>query len=364
MFLIYVSSLISFFYLLLICIFIVGWKRLTVFVPSASISITDSITVIVCCRNEELNLPKLLSCLAQQSFQKFQLIMVDDHSTDNTLSIMKSVTGAFSDIMIIEAAEYGKKAALKTAVKSANSNLIVTTDADCLPSFHWLETIVSYSDKYPSELLICPVRLATSDSLFSKLQSLEFSSLVASGASASGAGMPILCNGANLVFTKMSWLKSQYDLHTDELSGDDVFLLQSIKRRGGKIRFLKSESAFVATKAPTSVFELIRQRQRWASKAPSYTDWQLIFTSSIVFSISLLAIVLLGFSLFHEGYWILFLTVTILKFLVDATFMFTVRSFFQLEYVWWYSFLLSLIYPFYIVFVALAALLFKPKIWK
>ena len=87
-------------------------------------------------------------------------------------------------------------------------------------------------------------------------------------------------------------------------------------------------------------------------------------TASIVFSISMLVLVLLGFSIYNPYYWHALIGVSIVKFLLDATFMFSVRTFFQLQYVLWYAFLLSILYPFYIVFVALAALLFKPKSWK
>jgi len=360
----YFCLFICFLYTILITLFIIGWKRISIFVP-ANVEVTNmSISVVVVCKNEEEHLVRLLSCLAQQSYQSFELILVNDHSSDDTFKIMNNTASAFSNVKIINSTGYGKKQAIKEAVLSANEHLIVTTDADCLPSFHWLESIVSFYKKYPSELIICPVRLTYSESLFSKLQSLEFTSLVASGAAASGAGMPILCNAANLVFTKKAWLMSQDDLQMEEQSGDDIFLLQSIKKRGGVIRFLKSESAFVTTEQANSVGDFYKQRQRWAAKSPAYTDWQLIFTACIVFSISLLTVVLLGFSLYNPIYWKVLIAVFSVKFLADATFMFTVRAFFQLQYVLWYAFMLSVFYPFYIVFVSFTALLFKPKSWK
>ena len=59
-----------------------------------------------------------------------------------------------------------------------------------------------------------------------------FNTLIASGAGAAGASMPILCNGANLAFTKEAWMQSRLDLVDEQMSGDDIFLLQSIKKRG------------------------------------------------------------------------------------------------------------------------------------
>lgn len=362
--LIYLSIFICFLYITLILVFIIGWDKISIFVPTSTLTSIHTITVVVACKNEELHLPKLLSCLAQQSYQNFELILVNDHSTDNTLKIMKSVEGAFLNIKIIDSDGFGKKAALKEGIECAKGNLIVTTDGDCLPSFHWLETISSYYKKHPADLIICPVRLANSDSFYMGLQLFEFTSLVASGAAATGVGMPILCNGANLAFTKKAWLNSQADLRFDEQSGDDVFLLQSIKKRGGVVRFLKSESAFVVTKAASSISDFIKQRGRWAAKAPAYTDWQLIFTACIVLSISALLLSLTILALYDTTFLPLLTIAFSVKLLADTTFLYSIHNFFQLQNVWFYSILLSIVYPFYIVFVAVFALFFKPKIWK
>lgn len=364
MLLTYISFAICFLYFILILLFIIGWKRISVFVPTGGESKILSVSVVVVCKNEEEHLRRLLSCLAQQSYQDFELVLVNDHSIDATLQIMRNAESAFSKIQIIDSVGNGKKAAMKEAVESANGHLVITTDGDCLPSFHWIESITCYYRKNPCDLMICPIRLTSKETLFSQLQSLEFASLVASGAAAAGIGMPILCNGANLAFKKNTWLKNQENLHEEEQSGDDIFLLQSIKKQGGKIRFLKSESAFVYTEPAQSLDAFIKQRQRWAAKSPTYTDWQLIFTACIVLAISLLPFVLVGFSFQDDKFWNVLLFVTVFKYLMDGLFLYSVRVFFQLQYVLFYALLLSIIYPFYIVFTALSALLYKPKTWK
>jgi cellulose synthase/poly-beta-1,6-N-acetylglucosamine synthase-like glycosyltransferase len=188
--------------------------------------------------------------------------------------------------------------------------------------------------------------------------------LVASGAGAAGAGMPVLCNGANLAFTKSTWLQSQGDLHNEELSGDDVFLLLSIKKRGGVIRFLKSESAIVKTESAKSFGDFIKQRKRWASKSPSYTDWQLIYTACVVFTMGLLPLILLTSSIIEPNFWHLFSVVIIFKYLIDLVLLYSVQRFFHLKRVWFYALILSVIYPFYIVMVGLSAILLKQKNWK
>jgi len=363
MWLIVISLIICFLYLILLSAFIFGWKRTPNFEPNGNESVNTKLSIVIACRNEEDHLRRLLSSLAQQSYQNFELILVNDHSTDKTKKIIENVQISFPKIQLVDAIGFGKKNALKEGIQIATGNLIVTTDADCIPSFHWLESIVCFQNSFPSDLIICPLKLFGKSTLFSCLQTLEFCSLVASGAGAAGAGMPILCNGANLAFTKKTWLTSQDDLNEEELSGDDIFLLESVKKRGGVVRFLKSESAFVVTEPAVTLVSFFKQRRRWASKSPAYTDLHLIYTACVVFAISLLPFLLIGFSFFEPQLWVVVFLVFGFKYLIDSYFLFSVRTFFHLQHVCIYSFLLSLIYPFYIVSVGVTALIFKPKSW-
>jgi poly-beta-1,6-N-acetyl-D-glucosamine synthase len=358
------SALIGILYLVLITIFSIGWKRTNAFIPSEEDMVDSLISVIVPCRDEENKICQLITSIKNQTYQNFELILVNDHSEDATRSYIEAVQPEFKNIRFVDAIGFGKKNALREGILQSGGDLVVTTDADCFHSTDWLQAIVAFQSKQPSDLVICPVRLSGRNSLFSNIQKLEFASLVASGAGAAGAGMPILCNGANLVFTKEVWLKSQTDLHDEEQSGDDIFLLESVKKRGGVIRFLKSEAAFAIATSADSLSSFFKQRRRWTSKAPAYTDWQIIFTACVIFTISLLEVVLLCLSVFDLKYLIPFLSLFLFKYLLDAFFLNSVSGFFRLKHVWFNSLILSVVYPFYIAGVALSALLIKPKRWK
>ena len=358
------SVLVGILYLILVTIFIIGWKRINVFIPSKNEIVDTLISIVVPCRNEEQYISPLITSILQQSYQNFELILVNDHSNDATQRQIKIKQEEYNKIKLIDAVGFGKKNALKEGILKSKGDLILTTDADCLHSKHWLFSVVAFQNKYPSDLIICPVRFSYKTSLFAHLQKLEFASLVASGAGAAGAGVPILCNGANLVFTKDVWLKSQTSLHEEEQSGDDIFLLESIKKGGGVIRFLKSELAFAITDSSNSLKLFFKQRRRWASKSTLYSDWQLILTTCIIFAISMWEIVLFIFTFNNFRYLIPFFSVFIVKYILDVFFMTSVSGFFKLNNVWFYSLILSVVYPFYIVSVALSALINKPKNWK
>ncbi len=150
--------------------------------------------------------------------------------------------------------------------------------------------------------------------IFSRLQQVEFTSLVASGAGAIGAQYPVLCNAANMAFTKEAWLKSRNDLKPYEQSGDDIFLLQSIKRRGGMIRFLRSKKAFVETQPSKNLSDFIRQCRRWAGKSTSYTDRHLIAVATLVFGVCLAQLLMLALSFYNIFYFYFFIFFFVLKF--------------------------------------------------
>ena len=358
------SILVGILYLVLISIFYFGWNRIPIFISTDNDNLNTMVSVIVPCRNEEDNISQLIQSLSKQTYPNFEVIIVNDHSEDATRTYIETTQSELSKFHLIDALGFGKKNALREGILKSTGDLIVSTDADCFHPNNWLQTIVSFQKNHSCDLVICPVKIQSNNSLFSKLQELEFTSLVASGAGASGAGMPILCNGANLVFTKKVWLKSQANLHEEEQSGDDMFLLENVKKQGGKIRFLKSESAFANTKGSDSLMEFITQRRRWTSKSAAYSDWQIIFTAIIVLLVNLLSIILLSLSFFNLNYLILFFTLFVFRYLLDSIFLSSVGPFFKLKNIWIYSLILSVIYPFYIVFVVLSSFIVKPGTWR
>lgn len=348
-------------YCILVILFIKGWEKNNFYTPLKIGLNYPKLSIIIACKNEASHLPQLLKSLSKQSFQDFELILIDDHSSDDTAAIMQSGTSELQDVKILKAKAIGKKMAIQQGILAAKGELIITTDADCTMDGDWLMTIASFYCQHPCDLIIGPVQIETHETLFSKLQALEFATLVASGAGAAGVNAPILCNAANLTFTKIAWLESQKELREDLISGDDIFLLQSIKKRAGKIQFLKSTAAMVYTQPARNLQEFISQRQRWASKAPAYTDWMLIFTSCIILSInvSILSSSLAAF--YAPSYLKISIAVISIKYCIDLFFISCFKSFFSLQNSLYLSIVLTIVYPFYIVYIASSSVILKQK---
>lgn len=354
------TELLAVSYLFLIFVFIYGWRRTPYYRNSSELTKDCRIAVVIAFRNEEASIGALLNILSRQSYPEFDLIMVDDHSTDKSCDVINSFREKFQSIKLIHADESGKKAALKEGILAANAELILTIDADCIPGDQWVETMLHFYTDHEPDMIIGAVRYTDSQHMFGRLQQMEFATLVGSAAGAAGAGMPIMCNGANLAFKREEWLNSLCDLHPEIASGDDMFLLQSFKKKKAKIRFLKSEKALVQTQAATTFGSFLKQRTRWSGKSNAYSDREIIFTGLTVAAISITEFGLIILSIFNISFLLGFIVLFLLKLVADIIFFKQIHSFLKLPFSWLLFSFLSLLYPFYVTVVLILSV-FNPK---
>lgn len=352
----------AFAYLFLITHFVSGWKRLPE-QKTDDIALSLYLTVIVPFRDEEQNLTNLLNSLKVQTYSQFQLILIDDHSKDNSYAIANSYLDIFPDLLLLKANSEGKKKALRQAIDHAKGELIVCTDADCVFESNWLKSIAEFQKKEQADFLVGPVKMTYGKDIFTRLQALEFISLVASGAGAIGVGIPILCNGANMAFTPTAWEQNGKNITENEASGDDMFLMMSVKKNGGKIGFLKSKDALVSTYPNKSLSEFLNQRKRWVSKSKSYRDWQVIAVAGLVFCLNLFILLACFVGIFNVNIWSILLVVWLLKMLVDACLLIQTADFFSIKRLLVLIPLLSVIYPFYVLYSFFAGAFGQFK-WK
>lgn len=351
-------------YVFMIMRFRVGWKNIF----NESGAFLSKISVVIAVRNEQENISRLVKNLKDQDYDKkmYNVIIVDDHSDDNSWGLLCKEKLNWPELVLLSMSndEHGKKQAILKAVSFSNSEIILTSDADCYFSSNWITTMTScFADKNIN-LVSGPVSFNIESTFLSKIQTLEFLSLIASGAGAIGINRPILCNGANLAYRRDVFLEVNNYSENNISSGDDVFLLHMVKKFYPKsIVFLKKYEAIVFTKAATSVKSFINQRIRWASKSFSYKDLNIIVTSLLVFIVNLVLVSLLILSLYNYMFMYVFLLVFLIKYLVDILFLIPVLKFFKrLDLIKW-IFPLQIAYSFYITLIVIISN-FIPFNWK
>ena len=144
------------------------------------------------------------------------------------------------------------------------------------------------------DLLILPLRMQSEHahpSLLERLQIAEYAAIQQLTIQSAQKGKAVLCSGANLIVRRSRWLESYPDLHPEIPSGDDMFLLESFKRRGLKITVLDSPEFTAVVRPLTSWSAFIKQRMRWAGKAPKYTDPDILRCGAMVLLLNLLQII-------------------------------------------------------------------------
>ena len=328
------------------------------------------VSVLIAARNEENNIERLLKSLYNQTFAKdlFEVIIIDDHSKDNTLLIVENFIKENNDIdlKIFNAEKEGKKFAISQALHLAHNDLVIVTDADCVLKTTWIESIVNFYKEKKCKMILAPVLLSPAETFFEKIQVLEHLSLIGSTAGSANIGFPVMCNGANMAYEREAALEvEKFRKDFNIPSGDDIFLMeQFIKNYGHQsVKFLLSKSAIVETKTCKTVSEFFRQRRRWVSKTKAYTNWKILTTAFIVLFFNLSIVSLFVSAFFIPALWSLYFLLTLLKFFIDFPLLKNITSFMNQSSLLKWTLPLEFIYPFYAVFTAISGMLINVK-WK
>ncbi len=346
-------------YLLVLLYLMRGWAALKQPVFAKKMPVTR-VTVMIAARNEEDNIRLTIEDILAQDYPRhlLEVIIADDHSTDNTAGIIQSYAAQGIKLLQLNEKEKlnsYKKKAITEAISLSTGDLLVATDADCRMGPQWLSSVVGYYEACNPVMISSPVAYFQEKSLFERLQTLEFSYLIGIGAAFIGNGRASTCNGANLAYRKDIFYEvGGFKGIDDVASGDDELLLQKVAERfPGKIAFLKKREAVVYTHAKPNLKEFLQQRQRWASKSTKYKDKKVVALAVGIwlFNVSLMANAVLSF---YSGYFLhLFLIQFALKYVFEMAFLLPITGFFRRRGLLGLLVLLSPVHILYFVYIGL-----------
>lgn len=349
----------SLLYVAVVLSFIIGWDKLKPFIYKSHQPL--AVSIIIAARDEADNISKTIEDLLAQQYEKslFELIFIDDHSTDGTGDIIRSY--AAQGVKLITLNEVDpinsyKKKAIQTAIGSATGELIITTDADCRMGPKWLTSIVSYYQQGGYKMISSPVVYFEEASLFERAQSLEFLFLIGMGASTIGNKSPSTCNGANLAYERKAFYEVGGFAGIDDLaSGDDELLLHKMAAKyDNNIGFLKSFDAIVYTQAKPTLNAFIQQRKRWASKSTRYKNKSIIVLGVLVwlFNLSILGNLIAGLFI-HELLWLALIQFAV-KLVIEFIFLRKVTHFAGRPELMKLLPLLNVLHIIYIIYIGIA----------
>jgi poly-beta-1,6-N-acetyl-D-glucosamine synthase len=243
------------------------------------------VSLVIIARNEAYNLPLIFECILKQDYQLnlIQIVLVDDNSTDATKAIVNSYVNQLN-INYIALSNYKhittnyKKNAQAIAVKTCKNNFIICVDADVTFNKNFVGTHVHNHLNNKTQFQYGSVDFKLhSNSLTSMIDYAENQALQALTQAMAHTKKHVLCNGANMAFSKQAYLTLQNnnDINAANTSGDDVFLMQQFINAQLHVSYINNSNAVVNHATTTKLAQYLQQRARWISKQSNYTNTQL-----------------------------------------------------------------------------------------
>jgi glycosyltransferase involved in cell wall biosynthesis len=279
------------------------------------------ISVIVCAKNEAENVAKFIPLLAQQNYPDFEIILIDDASSDETSDIFEAFEQEYSTIIKLvkvannEAFWGNKKFALTLGIKAATKEYLLFTDADCYPTTsNWITEMSSHFTMQKTIVLGYGAFEKVPKSFLNKI--IRFETLLTAVQYFSWAriGKPFMGIGRNMAYKKEEFFNvNGFIDHMKILSGaDDLFINQAANRKNTTVCY--TQDSFTYSEAKTNYSEWFTQKRRHATTRHYYKKFDqlqlgLFFLTQIL--TFLLPIILLVF----QFQWIAVIGLVVFRYL-------------------------------------------------
>lgn len=267
----------------------------------------QTVSVIVAVKNEEQLIGACLRKLLAQDYpqERYEIVVVDDGSVDATAEITRGISRENSRVRLLSAQGgddhlRAKKRALQMGIENSDGEIILITDADCLPAPTWISSMVRHFE--PSVGLVAGHVREEGSAVWQKLRSLERLSVAAVAAGAIGWNQGITATGGNLGYRRQVFHEVDgFKALSKPLSGDDDLFIQLVSRRTTwQLQYAFEPEAAVTTQSPANLGQFVAQERRRTSKGKYYPPWvQAILAEAFLMNLAL--VVSIPFCLGHPA---------------------------------------------------------------
>ncbi len=265
------------------------------------------ISVLIAAKNEAHNLKKRLTLILQQEYPTFEVILIDDASTDDTLVIVETLQKEYKHLKLVSLAHTNtytgnKKNALSKGIEAASYDRLLFTDADCQPkSVHWISEMTSQLNETKNIILGYGAYEKIENSFLNKLIRYETLLTAIQYFSYAKMGIPYMGVGRNLAYQKKLFTQNNgFKNHQHIKSGDDDLLISEIAT-SKNVGICFSRSSHTVSLAKKSFQHWFSQKRRHISTASSYKSIHkfllgLFFSSQFLFWTLAIILVSLAFN--------------------------------------------------------------------
>lgn len=304
-----------------------------------------AVSVIVCAKNEEENVKTLIPLLLKQDYFDYEIVLIDNSSSDNTLDIFEEFEKINNNIKIVRVVNNetfwgNKKYALTLGIKAAKNDYLIFTDADCYPtSKNWIKEMSSQFTLKKTIVLGYGGYEKISNSFLNKL--IRFETLLTATQYFSWAkiGFPYMGVGRNLAYKKDEFFSiNGFIEHMKIRSGDDdLFINQAANKSNITFNYNKESSTY--SKPKTKYSEWFIQKRNHVSTAQHYKSFDrfqlsLFFISQVLFFVFAIILLALQFN------WIIVLSLIVFRYLFTwISLSYSAKNLAEKDVMYWYPFL-------------------------
>ena len=193
-----------------------------------------AVSVVICCKNEDHNLPDFLPLILNQDYPDYEVVVVDDCSSDNTPDVLREFEKKYKHLKVITVKEdkkhhHGKKFAVMVGIKGATHENLLFTDGDCKPvDNQWVRKMMRHFDP-ETEIVVGYSKYEKLPGFLNKLIRFDTFHIALQYLSFAKAGSPYMGVGRNLAYKKSLFFKHKgFATHYHIESGDDdLFINQA-----------------------------------------------------------------------------------------------------------------------------------------
>lgn len=232
------------------------------------------LSIVICARNEAFNLEKNLTFVLEQDYPDFEVIIVNDCSTDNTDEVLGEYLTKYNNLRITNIPldrkfSHGKKLALTVGIKSAIHEKVVFTDADCKPETKdWLTSINNgFGGK---DIVLAYGGYERKKSLLNNYIRFDTLTIALTYLGFALAKKPYMGVGRNLAYTKKLFFKNKgFASNYGILSGDDDLFINEVSNKENT-SIVIDKSSFTRSEPEKSWGAFFKQKIRHLSTARNY----------------------------------------------------------------------------------------------
>ena len=324
------------------------------------------VSVVICAKNEIVNLKNNLPLILEQEYAHFEVIVVNDQSIDTSQFFLEEISKKYKNLIIVNIDDFvnhkpGKKFALTLGIKTSKFDYLLLTDADCKPtSKTWIRNMISGFSN--SDVILGYSPYKKEKGILNKLIRFDTFNVAKQYLSYALNNMTYMGVGRNLAYKKNLFFNNKgFASHINIPSGDDDLFIQEVAEKADVTIEISKETHMIS-KAPNNWKEWMHQKRRHLTTAYLYKNkFQIILIIHPCLVLLFWACIIVLLSINYQHYILLLIAIKLtFSYIINYNIMKKLDS---IDLYWFYP-----IYEIFNLliqgFFVLLNLFSKPKTWS